>query len=346
MRKLVLRLLLFALLYVVAGHVVKSMMPYYWGNPWWRAKMKILDHMGQKPSVYFIGSSRTYRHIIPTVFDSILASSGTNLRSFNLGAPATFSPQTYYLLEHAIAQKDIPNGSTVFLEYKNIQAIEAGIESTARSTYWVNWKELAYVAKDHIHCRSRCDSNSFFWPYLRAYLKNMFHIGQFKGLIGEYESQYEELDRINSAGFLSLSKESTQYPPRGVQFKPRIDEFLSDTLVADRRKSGGLMMRSSTIVSPCSALLSRLTELNDLCQTHNIDLIHLLPPTVMARSEWATFQALPANQRLDMGDPRAYPEFYHVVNLFDKGHLNEQGAILYTHGLAKEYVRLRPQHSE
>lgn len=341
MKNLILRLFLFTVVYIAAGHIIKSFAPYYWGNPWWNDKMRILDRTDPKPTVYFIGSSRTYRHVIPTVFDSVLAVSGVGARSFNLGSAATFTPQTYFLLENALRKGDLPKGSTVVLDFMDIATLDSEQTSSARYTYWVDRKELSFITHSYLDCHGSRPFDTFLGPYLLAFLKNNFHISQFKGFFGKNRRPYEELDHYNSSGHLSLTKERDHYPARAVDMKARFEELRSDTSLLGHRKRTGIKIRSRNNGSACPVHLERLTALDELCSKKGVKLIHLFTALSLASdNEWATFQELPKTQRIDMGSPEAFPELYELENLFDKGHLNEKGAFLYTTYLAHEYARL------
>jgi hypothetical protein len=343
MRALVFRLLLFLGLYIVAGHLIKAVMPYYWGNPWWREKMKILDRSSSAHNVYFVGSSRTYRHIIPAVFDSSMAAHGVKTRSFNLGAPATFVPQSLFLLEQAIVHEDIPPGSMVFLEFDDIQSLEPDQLSSARNTYWITGPEIGFLTKAYYECGPRRPFRSFMLEYWYGFLTNTFHLSQYKGLVGEHETQYEELDAWNNAGFLSLTKEYHSYPNRRSDLGSRMNELRSDTSIIDRRRKASAEARSTHDGAACSALGKRLSALRRASIDRGVDLIFVLPPKAPSKNEWAAFMELPADQRIDMGDPGIHPEFYRLENLFDKGHLNEAGAAMYTRKLAMLVLASRPK---
>lgn len=58
----------------------------------------------EKPDALFWGSSRIYRGIVPSVFDT--ACGLENINSFNLGAPGTNPPESYYLYENFLGQYD------------------------------------------------------------------------------------------------------------------------------------------------------------------------------------------------------------------------------------------------
>ena len=45
-------------------------------------------------------------------------------------------------------------------------------------------------------------------------------------------------------------------------------------------------------------------------------------------------------ERIDLGDPQKYPEFYNLENSFDLTHLNDKGARKSTLALARELMAL------
>ena len=55
---------------------------------------------------------------------------------------------------------------------------------------------------------------------------------------------------------------------------------------------------------------------------------------------------IPKENKIDMANPFIYDEFYLLKYAFDRGHLNEQGAKIYSLELAKEFIRLTENKSE
>ena len=51
----------------------------------------------------FIGSSRTFRQILPSLFDPLMAAGGQPARSFNFGLDGMFSPEDAYVAEKIFA---------------------------------------------------------------------------------------------------------------------------------------------------------------------------------------------------------------------------------------------------
>ena len=65
-----------------------------------------LAHFAEHRDEYdtlFIGSSRTFRQILPSIFDPIMAAGGQVAHSFNFGLDAMFSPEDAYVVEKIFA---------------------------------------------------------------------------------------------------------------------------------------------------------------------------------------------------------------------------------------------------
>ncbi|MBT8421620.1 MAG: hypothetical protein KJP03_00715, partial [Gammaproteobacteria bacterium] len=93
-----------------------------------------------------------------------------------------------------------------------------------------------------------------------------------------------------------------------------------------------------------SPYVTRLNRLIRDARDRNIDLIFYLPPLLTpAGVEFAypVFLQLPESQRIDLSDPRTYPQLYSPEYLFDLEHVNSDGAALLSRYLAAETVRLR-----
>jgi hypothetical protein len=79
-------------------------------------------------------------------------------------------------------------------------------------------------------------------------------------------------------------------------------------------------------------------ELQSFCQLHNIGLVYVMPPKHCRAEEYYAFHDIGPERSIDMGDPDRYPEFHQMGYHFDKGHLNDAGARLYTLELAKQVL--------
>ena len=80
MNKLILKVIFFSVLLVGIILLLDKYIPYYWCNMGFSSGVEILKKNKNDFNTFFIGSSRTKMHIIPSLFDSV---AGNNIKSFN-----------------------------------------------------------------------------------------------------------------------------------------------------------------------------------------------------------------------------------------------------------------------
>src|SRR5688572_27502291 len=63
------------------------------------AKVQWLQEHGDEYDVIFLGSSRTFRQIVPELFDRLMAAASHPVKTFNLGVDGMRPPEDTYVLE-------------------------------------------------------------------------------------------------------------------------------------------------------------------------------------------------------------------------------------------------------
>ncbi|MEM8892584.1 MAG: hypothetical protein AAGD28_31675, partial [Bacteroidota bacterium] len=114
------------------------------------------------------------------------------------------------------------------------------------------------------------------------------------------------------------------------------DGFFADTTVLSSAKERAFL--SYMELNPAQAInqphMRRLEDLMAKSKAKGIHLVFVLSPRVYAPDLLAMMQQLPAEHKIDLSDPRKFPEFYQAKYSFDDMHLNHQGAMCYTESLA------------
>ena len=148
MKKLFKRLIVFIILYLIVARGIDVLLPYYYGNPWFGSKIEYLEKNCKKNgyNAFFIGSSRFYRNVNPLVFDRVCANNGFDVKSFNLGAPITFPPQSYYLYENWLMSEEATHTKLVFLELEDLDMFGVRLH-TEMSSYHITFKNLFFVLR-------------------------------------------------------------------------------------------------------------------------------------------------------------------------------------------------------
>jgi hypothetical protein len=95
----------------------------------------------------FIGSSRIYFQISPSIFDRVTRESGLPTHSFNFGIGGMYLPETAYLLEQILNLKP-RNLRWVFIEYDELQTRWSPANQTSRrALYWADWKRVSLLLR-------------------------------------------------------------------------------------------------------------------------------------------------------------------------------------------------------
>jgi hypothetical protein len=95
----------------------------------------------------FIGSSRIYFQISPSIFDRVTRESGLPTHSFNFGIGGMYLPETAYLLEQILNLKP-RNLRWVFIEYDELQTRwSPANETSRRALYWADWKRVSLLLR-------------------------------------------------------------------------------------------------------------------------------------------------------------------------------------------------------
>ena len=96
----------------------------------------------------FFGSSRTYRHLLPTEFDAATAAAGVPTKSFNFGIDGMFPPEDGYVAEQLFALKP-QRLKRVFIEISFFRNHWFAMDpESARALHWHDSRRLLQVARE------------------------------------------------------------------------------------------------------------------------------------------------------------------------------------------------------
>jgi hypothetical protein len=281
----------------------------------------------------FMGSSRTYRQINPQLIDQGLAD--LQIKSYNLGAHATFIPEAFYLLEMFIdSQPRETPVRYVFMELTGINNIKMVNWFSPQSYYYLDMDLLKLVWNTHFNTPGLPGWTAWIYtyPYLQGYvLKQIMPLSLMKTYVeadnysGERGDGYYPLD-------IDLQQNQSE------KLIKRRNEFLKDTMVLLERK-GKQMHRKKEDIS--QAYTDYLNYLIDKAEQKNIKLYYIIPPKLKYYQSLASLQDQVKDQRvIDMGSYEPYPQLNFARYNFDDGHFNSTGAQLYSTYLV-QHIRER-----
>jgi len=175
--------------------------------------------------------------------------------------------------------------------------------------------------------------------YATSYFENFFKVGMrtdyFDSFSSSTYSNHLAIAKKRSDGYMPL-------PPN-----KRNPKMLEGYLTKLLKKKKEAYKSSDTDTYNCVLLDIFVSYLKGY-KEEDIHLIYILPPreaNLDTDLEMLNlYRALPDGHKIDLGDPFKYPEFYRIENRYDRGHLSNEGAKMYTQKLAiafKEILKSR-----
>lgn len=344
MRRFILKISLFVVIILVLCNAIKIFVPYHWGNAYYSVKIRHLEKQKIFPHAVFFGSSRIYRQVDIAVFDSTYSAlSGERIRSFNLGAPATFCPQSYFLFEHFLRSDAAKEVKYAFLEITDIDIIGSEVMHEARTNYWHNVRDYYFVLNSVLNNQSlglakKCE---YFRHYTVSYLENTFNIGHF-GEMMVNDHYYDPIYLGESGnGYMSLEEELRTSTNKNVRKNliQRVKSLKQKGL--DQRAAEAKKYLQKPLVAYDHIHLNRIQQLQAMARAKGVKLIFILCPRSVNAYSGSLYQALPHSQKIQLASPQLFPELYEKHLSYDIGHLNEKGSKIFSALLAREFYRLQ-----
>jgi len=306
------------------------------------SKVEWLAQHGDEYDTLFLGTSRTNGHILPELFDRLMAEAGMPTHSFNLGINAMRAPEDTYVLEQALAHRRAPL-KLVVIEANEISAStnDDQAHGTSRAVYWHDWKRFMAVNRSiletRINGRRQLSLPNILWKLdAGRYNLNLFFsktLSAGRGL--EWlTARLAKTEKQADDPLLELGKRSDGYamydtPVRAINdsewniLQKRLDTLASKPIRWDykSRVSQSELQTKCRLVAPFGG-----------------EVVTFVPPLVggnVFAPDPARFPALPW---LSFADPQRFPELFKRENRLDSGHLNQQGAEIFTRMLVEKIV--------
>ena len=284
----------------------------------------------------FIGSSRIYRQIDINYFDSLNNKiRGYKTHSFNLGAPATFAPQSYYLYNNFLKSEISNNCKVAFIELTILALIEDDLMHQERTTYWLNLSDLYLVFNSTIYRTdlSFKEKANHLHKYFVSYLECILGYGHF----GEelFSSEYYKDSYIgkNHNGYFPLDCEFEISKSKDLVLRKK--ELNLTEINARANESLNCEMHITNNYD--SVHLNYIKQLIFESKKRNINLIFVVPPRAASQQLINLANQIDVNHIINLSNFNKHPDFYSLRYSFDNGHFNSEGAELFTKSLFEEY---------
>jgi hypothetical protein len=256
-----------------------------------------------------------------------------------MGAPATHQPEFYYLYEELLKDAHKRNLRYVFLELEPLFKISLRNLTTSRNTYWMNLNQINY-ANNYVNSSNYNLLNKFRYKasYSFSYIWELMGFQNPKQLVNEKFNEDNQF--MEKEGFRSLDMELTVENNKA--WIARNQDFLLDTTVIETRlkKSNQQLVKNGQEVHLNKFHLNKLQDLIKCSKEKGIHLIFVVPPKLKEYNElYALLEYIPDENFIDISSPEKYPSLYLSKNTFDVGHLNQNGARLFTNYIVDELRR-------
>ncbi len=339
---LLVKITLLLLLIIGLNAAITATLPLTWGEPIIHAKYKAYQAQAEEINTLLIGTSRTYRHLDPTLLDALVGEP-FNIRAFNLGAPAYYYPKSDRLYRAILADKP-PALDYALFEFGRIDVPRPRNLHTKGHIYWYDFSETLFLLRHtwslELPLRRKL---TFSQRHVVSWLEKEANLGlgvalldyALNGVTGEPRWLGSRGD-----GFYPLDDALAD---GALDVRARRDEYLATPSEADERRVESQAAYEAGLASDAYsvALLERYLALIELSERKGVYLVFYLPPRLGSdyRELVPVFEQLPPAHRFDLAPPSEHPLYYAQAYTFDVGHLNKEGARLFTQDVAAEWAR-------
>jgi len=217
MKHFIIKVGIFTGLLIAILIVLKLLVSPFWGNPLIEAKVRHLNSLDIPINTLFVGSSKTYRHIDPVLFDQM-----TGLSSYNLGSSSMFYSESQYVLQEYLKLYNQDNQVIkVFLQDRAPKEIGDQNLHSIRSKYFMNWDQWTQGSRKFWNARAYGQV----YNYTISYAENLLCIGEVQGMITNILgldkvvlSEFEQAHR----GYYPLDLQILENPTEGILERERL----------------------------------------------------------------------------------------------------------------------------
>ncbi len=284
-------------------------------------KLEVVEDELDQYQVVYVGSSRTRRDFNPEVFDAELAARGVDVASFNLGLPGMEAFGQDYVIRRLL------DADTSALRLLIVAPDDLGITLNAesartdRQVLWHDLRRTILALKAVAETPGGAvEKARWSWNHVNSFLLNL-------SISGRLANRFNF--RIHPKPKRVLGPAKDGYVPNSGHDTPvtKLAPKLAQVEAVESRPPP----------RPIPIELDYLRSLAEFARARGIAIVFVREPALVPeRSRFLRWVAEndPSLPVVDLGDPRADPDLFDPCLYFDAGHLNEEGATLFTEVLA------------
>lgn len=310
MKKFIFSIILFSIVCYSISITCENFVPYH--NEVKIGEDKLLSRklalLREQPNVntLFFGSSLIARQLVPKRFDL-----KTGLNSFNLGIPGMVFFESNYILENFLEIENTSNIKYILFEISPEYRTVRHVLLPSKTKYFYDHTRIFSIANYLIETKN---ANQLF-SLLKEVLSNSKIMNGIPNFIRYFFYQEKSVIGFMNSG---LSVESKGYIPLNIKFKEKTSFNLC--------KNGIEII--NTKESTSLTIQKELKRLEEICNNKNIKFI-----PIYIDECFRCYQSK-NNESIVLGDFGLFSAYENKDNWFGPGHLNAQGADLFTDHLS------------
>lgn len=336
--------LCFVTLLLIINRSTGLLLPTGWENTsYYMKRGDFLQNHATNCNTVFFGSSRTFSHINPILFDSLNTLNGLQTNSYMLGSSSVFFNES---LEHLHGLFNTEASSLkkiqyIFFELDDLITLSSINLHTPQASYYITPKSLfpllRRLCQEELSPLKMITQISY---YVSTCIVNTLQLGYGRDKMKHYLVMYERdkyfLD--TQSGHRGLSYDLAQY--RSGEYNRRHQVLMHDTMaiqqIFEQIEDAEALGDNGAFCNP--DILETCIDLITEFQERGIHLVFVLPlRNQMKGSLKRLYQSLPVDHKIDMSKiASGIPELRQVAYWFDTGHLNTMGVRLYTRAFTEE----------
>lgn len=329
----------------------KFTLPFYWGDSTQTVKFKHYKKNSERYNAVYLGGSLEYRHIDPSVIDSILQKNGIEFHSFNIAVDGHTIVEQMTDLDGVLKIRN-PNLKYIFL---SISSEPYFFPANLHTSKWVCWHSATSTMRawkiiptlpDDLRTRVK-----FSYFYGMSWMENILKIGMLpdalnfmvnkdnfdKGYLGKNQDGFYPYDYEANRSFMEYKWEDTLIRQSKTEYEN--SPAKRDSLTNEVLKS---FVEYKGSEKPNAAMVSLCMDAYQKCARKGIQVFFILPPR--GRTNYSlllpVFNAMPGGRKIEVADPRKYPKYYEPGYGYNFHHLNYKGARLQSVDMAKQLLQL------
>ena len=304
------------------------------------SKVAHFQNEGDEFDVLFLGSSRTYRQVIPELLEQEMAAAGKKVKAYNLGIDGMRPPEDTYILEQALKKRTKPL-RLVVVECSPIRLAQRPEDrGTLRATYWHDLKRtlvlfrrafLADTKKRNWGDRFGVVAKA--WPdfqeHAEYFLNSAFSLGRGNTLLENWLFKGKQPELL-----------ARDIGPRRDGYRASEHaEYMKGAQLADYEKQIAEMRAKPPRVDYGDRVSQdELREKQRIIEKAGGKMILLMPPYTATRFFYPKFESGQTPPVLDFSSLEKYPALYLPEHHSDSGHLNRPGSEIYTRAIARSLL--------